>query len=901
MKNKLRVHIFFFIFYFLIFNTLSKGNESFVFNVTEVEIIENGNIFLGQKKGTAKTEDGTVISADNFKYDKLKNILFANGNVKIIDNIKNITVYSESIIYYKNDEIIVSKKKSRAENKGITIDANDFKYNKALNTIVAKGNVQIQDIVNDYYSKAEYITYYRNEEKITTKGKSHTLIKSKYNLYSSDVTILRNQKKMSSFNKSKLIDEDLTQYKFNNYIYLFDIEFLKANNINIISNNSLAKGQTDQANFLHGFFDLKSKNFSAGETKVEIKKNSFDNTDNDPRIVGISSQSKNKITKIKKAVFTSCKLDKEKCPPWSISADEITHDKNKKQLIYDKAILKVYDKPVMYFPIFFHPDPTVERQSGFLKPQLNRSEILGSSIFLPYFHIISDSKDLTLKPTIFDTSIKMYQGEYRQENLDSSFIADINLVRGYKSKSRNKKSSLTHFFSKYEKDFNLTNYLRSFFSFVIEKSNDDTYLKVFDTNLIDIDQSIKPTNTASLNTGIKLELDHEEYNFSAGMDAYENLSVGKSSDKYQYVLPYYNFSTELYSNNFGSINLNSSGSNNLSNTNNLRSRIINDFNFSSFDFFSKIGIKNNLDIYLKNLNTLAKNDTKYKSSPSTEIVNIYNFTTSLPLIKQSNNFNEILEPKLSFRINPGDMINNSTNRRLINTDNVFDINRLGLSDTYEAGKSLTVGIDYKKESYEKNFFVKNDIQTDDINDYFEIKLATVFKDKSEDLITSSSTLDKKSSNLFGSIKNQYTAKSESALIDLFSLGYYFSLDNDLNTFNYNSLNSELYIGNFKSELNFIKESGAIGRASSIQNTFSYSHDDANFVSFNTRRNRRLNLTEYYDFIYEYKNDCLTAGIKYKKTYYQDRDVKPTEDLMLTFTFFPLTTYEQEIDQNFYRN
>jgi hypothetical protein len=45
---------------------------------------------------------------------------------------------------------------------------------------------------------------------------------------------------------------------------------------------------------------------------------------------------------------------------------------------------------------------------------------------------------------------------------------------------------------------------------------------------------------------------------------------------------------------------------------------------------------------------------------------------------------------------------------------------------------------------------------------------------------------------------------------------------------------------------------------------------------------------------------LTAGIKYKKTYYQDRDVLPKEDLILTFTFYPLTTYEQEVDQNFYR-
>jgi hypothetical protein len=51
-----------------------------------------------------------------------------------------------------------------------------------------------------------------------------------------------------------------------------------------------------------------------------------------------------------------------------------------------------------------------------------------------------------------------------------------------------------------------------------------------------------------------------------------------------------------------------------------------------------------------------------KALPSTEIVNIYNFTSSLPLIKESSDFNEYLEPKLSFRINPGDMINNSANR-----------------------------------------------------------------------------------------------------------------------------------------------------------------------------------------------------------------------------------------------
>ena len=53
--------------------------------------------------------------------------------------------------------------------------------------------------------------------------------------------------------------------------------------------------------------------------------------------------------------------------------------------------------------------------------------------------------------------------------------------------------------------------------------------------------------------------------------------------------------------------------------------------------------------------------------------------------------------------------------------------------------------------------------------------------------------------------------------------------------------------------------------------------------------------------YEYKNDCLTAGVKYKKSYYQDRDLQPKEDLLLSITFFPLSTFEQEIDQQLYRN
>ena len=82
----------------------------------------------------------------------------------------------------------------------------------------------------------------------------------------------------------------------------------------------------------------------------------------------------------------------------------------------------------------------------------------------------------------------------------------------------------------------------------------------------------------------------------------------------------------------------------------------------------------------------------------------------------------------------------------------------------------------------------------------------------------------------------------------------------------------------------------------LENSTSYSLDNNNFLSFKTRRNRKIDLTEYYDLVYEYRNDCMIAGVKYKKTYYEDRDLKPSENLFFSISIIPITTYEHKINQ-----
>ena len=122
------------------------------------------------------------------------------------------------------------------------------------------------------------------------------------------------------------------------------------------------------------------------------------------------------------------------------------------------------------------------------------------------------------------------------------------------------------------------------------------------------------------------------------------------------------------------------------------------------------------------------------------------------------------------------------------------------------------------------------------------------------------------------------------------------MDNNFNTLKYNSLNTSLVYKNLNTTFNFIEEDGEIGDTNTIENKTSLKFNDENYLTFNTRRNRKINLTEYYNLIYEYKNDCLIAGIKYNKSYYEDRDLKPSENLLFSITLSPLTSFEQKIDQ-----
>ena len=104
-----------------------------------------------------------------------------------------------------------------------------------------------------------------------------------------------------------------------------------------------------------------------------------------------------------------------KCPPWSLKAKKISHDRIKKTIYYEHATLKVYDIPIFYFPKFFHPDPTVQKTIWFFSRHFSQiAQATGTGFALPYYWAINNDKDLTFTPKIYTKENVLFLNEYRQ-------------------------------------------------------------------------------------------------------------------------------------------------------------------------------------------------------------------------------------------------------------------------------------------------------------------------------------------------------------------------------------------------------------------------------------------------------------------------------------------------------
>ena len=765
-------------------------------------------------------------SADEIIFEGKEIDIKDNGNKIIskqgiaISSDHDLTIEAGNFEYNKNISILIASKKAIAilSKKNIVINSDKFIYNTKLSTLSAIGNTKVYDSANNISLTSNEILFYLNEDKIKSGSKSEVKDKSG-NLFISE-----------------------------NFTYTLKDNLIKFDNVKYID----LEKNISQVN--KAYVNTKSKKLIGKDILIDFNNKNF-NKDNEPRLKGNSIINDNNYnqTLITKGVFTTCKKNDD-CPPWQLTAKEIRHDKQKKTIYYKNAWLKIYDKPVFYFPKFFHPDPTVKRQSGFLMPAFKGSGSLGTSLHVPYYLVISDNKDLTVTPRIYFDDKVLLQTEYRQVNSDSNHFIDLSILNA------TKESKKSHLFLNTNKELNFSYFEESEIDIKLEQVTNDTYLKTYDI------KSPLINDSNLLESSVKIAAIKESLALDVNFNVYEDLSV-KESDRFEYILPNYNLLKQFdeVDQLNGIFSLNSSGSIRNYDTNISEKVIINDLYFKSHSNFSEKGIKSNYNLLFKNTNTEAENSLKYEKNPNHDFAALIEYNYTYPLKKVTNMHSNMLKPKISLKYSPNDTKNIKNDERRIDTNNIFSLNRIGKADTIEGGASLTYGTQYLKTN-------------NDGKNLLDMSVSNIIRAKEDKNLPNNSSLGKKMSDVFGSIN--YSPNQ------ILSTSYDFAVKNNLMDKSYEIFKGDFQINNFVTTFEYLNENNTKGKNSFLSNKTSYNVDNSNSVSFETRENKKTKLTEFYNLIYQYRNDCLVASIEYNKDYYSDRDLEPTENIFLKLTIIP---------------
>ena len=180
MKNK----TLFVVLIFLLSCYTKIFAENFIFETSEIQLSDGGNI-IKATKGTAISKiDKLEIEAETFQYNKKKLVLTATNGLARLPT-------------------------------AISVKANQFLYDQNLFVLTATGNVEIRDITNKLQIKSESIffnsksKYIKSESDSTINDGNGNFFSTKEFFYSPDVRIIK-------FTDVKLIDADKNITKIKN-------------------------------------------------------------------------------------------------------------------------------------------------------------------------------------------------------------------------------------------------------------------------------------------------------------------------------------------------------------------------------------------------------------------------------------------------------------------------------------------------------------------------------------------------------------------------------------------------------------------------------------------------------------------------------------------------------------
>ena len=104
--------------------------------------------------------------------------------------------------------------------------------------------------------------------------------------------------------------------------------------------------------------------------------------------------------------------------------------------------------------------------------------------------------------------------------------------------------------------------------------------------------------------------------------------------------------------------------------------------------------------------------------------------------------------------------------------------------------------------------------------------------------------------------------------DNFNLNYNFAIDQNYKDLNYNEINAKANSTLFDFDVSYLQEKKHIGNNEYIKSKIDYKVSKGTNLTYEFKRNLITNSSEFYNLGYEYANDCLRAGLVYRREFYK---------------------------------
>lgn len=561
-----------------------------------------------------------------------------------------------------------------------------------------------------------------------------------------------------------------------------------------------------------------------------------------------------------RALYSACQTcedDPTRPLLWQLKAIKIVHDRTKKIITYTDTWLEIMGVPVAYVPYLSYPDPTVKRKSGLLTPNWGASSQLGSVIQMPYFYVLDDHSDVTITPLITSKEYGAIEGEYREKFTKGEITAEGS--GAYDSSSR----AYGHIKSKARFDVDRT----WRWGADVNRSSSDTYMRRYGYG-----------NESSLTSQAFLEGFRGNTYTSFSTMAFQGLAADDDSRTSPLVLPVAQFNYAGDPDKYGAYNvldLNLTKLSRETGTDSTRISVRPSWNISHIapkgDIY-KLRASMGLDFFnAQDLDAPADQGSTYNGSalrPTPEL----EFDWSWPLARRMGTVTEVLEPIGQVIVSPygGNsykMPNEDSQDFDFNDANVFSANRFTGYDRVESGPRANYGAKWSV--------------TGDGGGSTSILVGQSYRLKEDSTFQAGSGLEDSFSDYVG--KLQFSPQ------DGLNLLYRTRVDKDSLDFRRNevAIDGKAYGVDFSTNYVFFdrqEDSEFSGRKE-----ISYAFGGKLTDTWRTRFSGVRDLTENggqrstgLSFIYE--DECLEFNTTLSRTFYQDRDLRPTDSIMFRVLF-----------------